>query len=693
MNIIHIRFFVVTVLLFSTCNIYAVSESGKPIPSEAPAQAPPAPSGSGAKEDTSRSHPFDDAVKLKYFLEAAKNEAAWELLQTYGINEQNIGQNPFLSNVSALTSKTGLTPSPAVPLVTPHAAAGQGLLSATSVADALGTYIAERFKQEAELYALQQLVKEMKVLPIRPIQAAFPRSNGYLNTLKDREVSWTDWPVLQSSFKNDITQFPDHIGDFIDAFYAENDSSEKHFIITLVVCAGDEVARTGRTPYVLIDRLQRTGQDFVTKHGPVDQTVANTKAGLDALTLFSRTLTKNGEDKWCNAREIEEFLKSGTHINTVDAVLLLLGLSYAQEKDIYDQLEVWAKGKASGGDNYIFSNSDTAKKFAFKVSEAKEQLKSLSSAFERIKADVDQLPKVANKAAEFVTAEQLIQDLKSLSAELCTTIHKLDANINTDTIKAEIDKSSVIAAAIVTLINDAYTKQYPAMIGDCISILTSLETDGVSSFENVKEFIRTNGPFFASIAAATNTSELKEALESYALPPGSYTQKQNSSFTVTLNAYFGAQLGAETLTGNLTGTGVARTRARAGFTAPVGIDLNWGNISSGTAKKSATGSWSLFLPVIDVGAVTTWRLGKGSGEISPVTWGNLLSPGLYGVWTRKGAPFAVMLGGQYGPQLRKVSGSGDVKIERHAVLFPAVAVTFDLPLLNLYTARPRSDSK
>ena len=43
-----------------------------------------------------------------------------------------------------------------------------------------------------------------------------------------------------------------------------------------------------------------------------------------------------------------------------------------------------------------------------------------------------------------------------------------------------------------------------------------------------------------------------------------------------------------------------------------------------------------------------------------------------------------MAGAQYGPELRKISTSGANTIERAAVQFPVIGLTFDIPLFNLY---------
>jgi len=187
--------------------------------------------------------------------------------------------------------------------------------------------------------------------------------------------------------------------------------------------------------------------------------------------------------------------------------------------------------------------------------------------------------------------------------------------------------------------------------------------------------------FVASIAEANSPEEIEHAIELFALPPGSSRmKKQPGRFAVALNAYSGLAGGAERLDGD------DFTKSFGAVTAPVGLSLSWGlghkkkNEAGGT-KNVNLGSLGFFIPLLDVGAVTAFRFKDNTSQNLPdLTWGNILSPGLYLVYDFKGKwPISLGLGGQSGPGLRKVTVANDVVIEKSGVRYGAF-LTVDIPI-------------
>jgi hypothetical protein len=114
--------------------------------------------------------------------------------------------------------------------------------------------------------------------------------------------------------------------------------------------------------------------------------------------------------------------------------------------------------------------------------------------------------------------------------------------------------------------------------------------------------------------------------------------------------------------------------------------VSGGNVADATVSTRffQTGSWSVFLPILDVGAVASWRLGSGGGQIPAITWSNIVAPGLFVVWTKKDTPLSILFGAQYGPELTKISASGGTTLEKATLQFPAIEFTFDIPIFSLY---------
>ncbi|MGE0589858.1 MAG: hypothetical protein AB7O48_14875 [Cyclobacteriaceae bacterium] len=196
----------------------------------------------------------------------------------------------------------------------------------------------------------------------------------------------------------------------------------------------------------------------------------------------------------------------------------------------------------------------------------------------------------------------------------------------------------------------------------------------------LKEQILKYGTFMAAIAQAESADEVKAIMKSVALPPGSSLIKAESKFNITVNGYVGFSYGQE----------VNHEKAMiAGAHLPVGVAL------SGSTSAKAIGALSLFLSVVDLGAIATYRHSTDDGSVNldplpELTFQNILAPGAYLVLGRLGnTPLAFNMGAQLGPALRKIqsdpnSGQPSATIQSSDLRWN-IGLTVDIPLFNLYT--------
>jgi hypothetical protein len=197
-------------------------------------------------------------------------------------------------------------------------------------------------------------------------------------------------------------------------------------------------------------------------------------------------------------------------------------------------------------------------------------------------------------------------------------------------------------------------------------------------------------------------------LDIAALPVGSYKIKRNTLSEISLNAYPGLALGIEyrqnTASAN---TNVAASTGVIAFTAPIGLGFNWGNRKDtlrASERKTAnrneymtytkdgkrrsrvvTGSsHSLFISVIDIGAVTAFRINDDDTEKLPeFTWENILAPGVFYIYGIKNSPLSIGGGLQYGPQLRKITATN---AEISESMFSArIFLSVDVPLFSFFS--------
>jgi hypothetical protein len=189
------------------------------------------------------------------------------------------------------------------------------------------------------------------------------------------------------------------------------------------------------------------------------------------------------------------------------------------------------------------------------------------------------------------------------------------------------------------------------------------ENPGVKTDRMTVALIR----FINGMMLAQNSADVEAAIRGLVSNGGTYLDKRRASFTVGLNTYPGL-LGGIEFTGNKT------SKFFGGVTAPVGLNVTWGNFMG-------KGSFGLFVPIIDVGAVTRIRFDNDDDTepLPPLTLKNVFSPGLYIVIGFAKVPFSFNVGTQYGPEVKSISTG----VSQSSFRLGA-GVTIDIPLFNLY---------
>lgn len=183
------------------------------------------------------------------------------------------------------------------------------------------------------------------------------------------------------------------------------------------------------------------------------------------------------------------------------------------------------------------------------------------------------------------------------------------------------------------------------------------------------------GSFMAAVAEAKNSDEVAYAIDRIALPPGSAAMKKSSAFSLMINAYGGISGGVEFL-----GQGIGEGRDAKTLLAPwapLGFDFSFGN-------KKGNASRGLFLPFIDVGALAAFRLGDNqAADVPQLKWSNIIAPGAYLVFgITRAVPMSLSIGGQLGPNLRKVNVQGVTLDDQRGYRIGAT-LAIDIPVLRL----------
>ncbi|MEM6814181.1 MAG: hypothetical protein AAF600_07260 [Bacteroidota bacterium] len=218
--------------------------------------------------------------------------------------------------------------------------------------------------------------------------------------------------------------------------------------------------------------------------------------------------------------------------------------------------------------------------------------------------------------------------------------------------------------------------------------------------------------FLVAVSKAEDAEALTTAIEAIALPPGSAIIKRESALNISLNGYAGFYSGVERI------YEINSNAGAVAFTVPVGVAISksFGEPCEGTTTTcKRSGSWSLFLSAIDIGAFTSVRFKDGDEALPEIKFKNIFAPGIQLIYGIPKSSFSIAALAQLGPFLRKVKGpvsitttntsttmvdpmdpntttvTSTITTESTAVLDERPAIRFgvsfllDIPLINFYT--------
>lgn len=226
-----------------------------------------------------------------------------------------------------------------------------------------------------------------------------------------------------------------------------------------------------------------------------------------------------------------------------------------------------------------------------------------------------------------------------------------------------------IAKSLNQLTFEIRQKRFPIAIITTMDIIERILPEG--SWTCGQRTLMKYGTFMATAVAATSSEEVRQAIEAFALPPGSAAIKKFSSFSIALNAYVGVGGGYETLQS-------VGSKPYYALATPIGFTF-----SRGFGKG---GALSLLVSVIDIGALTAYRFdGNNTQALPELKFENVLAPGGYLIYGFPKLPLSFGIGAQYGPSLRSVTNS-TLNISTTTGWRAGAFLAVDIPLINLFSS-------
>ncbi len=302
-----------------------------------------------------------------------------------------------------------------------------------------------------------------------------------------------------------------------------------------------------------------------------------------------------------------------------------------------------------------------------------------------------------------IYAEQLSKnEMKKIESNLASLNKKLAKNkMKPNKVKKDLDdlKASMASASIPVDTSDfnsvaqklnslGRTKQ---VLNPDVSMKTQIVLAEVNETINWDKLPTTQakllkyGSFMAALVESESPEQAHAAIETIALPPGSYSIKRESRFYTSLNGYLGGFYGREIIDGADNGNDFFDFNNLA-LTAPVGVYFGWGNWG-----KNLKNPWSFgfSIPLVDLGNIASYRFTSGDDQVESIPTiqlKDIVSPGAFLEFGIGGTPLSLGLGAQLGARLRSVEPGADANSIGDMYWRYGFSLKVDIPILNFYSS-------
>jgi hypothetical protein len=651
---------------------------------------------------------------------------------TYSQIQKNFSNNPFIR----LPQLAGSSAAPAI--LGTQGISALGGLNVTTFADGLAKFLVERVKEELSTAFFTRFKDELAKYP--DLQILFPTTYTALRAVDVEIYNYTSYiNLLREAFIKDFqTMLPQLRRLVMDKRYEPffNNPSNKFLQpILLTSISISEQLQHGKHPGEI---LHNVANDATLKLDSIDP---NLKPSFLTLDLFVQSLRSNSQEHYLVPFDtIRQYL-----FRDEITLRIYLGLLYQQAENINFTIRGQSKSFRSILDSAA-STANEFEKLKSKIEEDQMAIADRTNAVHQTLQAIRQQnrnPETKATYSEYFSFYSQTLDLLEYSASVAEkwgaslneekkntyffvarsagncyldinqkkyasailglysiydTVfvkNKLSSELNRLASTGLTEKPTLnailpqVSAVAVTEKGKNLIKDLQKLIADttpnCETIskkLKELSLEITSNQSVVIQKLIKYGNFGAQLAAAENSEDVKNLIESVALPAGSSSIKRKSSFNVSLNSYVGIFGGSE----RIKGVDNSFRINSYGLAAPVGISVSRGHsiFFIGTGKKNWGWSSSIFLSIVDIGAIASFRFTNDSTESIPnIELKDIISPGIFFSLGIPKTPISINAGYQIGPLLRKVTATNNELGESYTRI--SISVCVDIPLLNFYT--------
>lgn len=217
-----------------------------------------------------------------------------------------------------------------------------------------------------------------------------------------------------------------------------------------------------------------------------------------------------------------------------------------------------------------------------------------------------------------------------------------------------------------------YLGDYVSAFNGIIQIVSQLNQKyNVPGLEKVYKSLLSSGAFLTEIVNAKDGKEVESILNTYSLSSASYRLKYKNSICITINSYIGAIYTADIDLNS-------GYKSNFGLFAPVGLSM-----SLKTEPGCMFSSFSIFLGLIDVGAIASYRYESSTAILPEINIKDIFSISYNNLFSISDSPFSIGFGIRLGPALREITTNGNIVIGNNPLQASVFAVV-DVPIIKIY---------
>ncbi len=522
-------------------------------------------------------------------------------------------------------------------------------LDVTNIADGIAKFLIKRGKQELSIAFFDKFREELKKFP--ELIYLFPLSSEIVQNIENYNYQ-TLLQELKDAFTKDLLNMPANLLSLRD--------------ITQAACAGD--TSCGKR-IDIINKAFKNGAGFDSRF--LILPLIAMQEMLDGNNIIEIANNLSGDESVCGKNDdlsgviqlsailFESFRTdksdrsifiNQTSLKTLffseDMLRIFIGLMYQK----YHAMECY-KG--------LTVNTKSFQELLQILLNTKDKFYAKLSSFDKI----NQAYATMKKRAEDATKTDVGSYISVVAASftmLSNSVNAVAYLVPQNNLPAKLKQLTDNFSIAASICSDIGQRNYAGIFNTAVKFITENKVMEDKSKEKLVKYLS----FAANLATASNSDEVAQAIETVALPPGSYSVKQRSAVSISFNGYVG--YGWDVNKGH-------------GVYAPVGFSF-----SAGLGKKNG-GAFTLFTSLIDVGGIVSYRLKDGTTDAlkQEIRLESIISPSAQVFFSIPRTPVAFGCGWKMTPKLFYSNQSGFQTVPPTSVF--NVSALIDIPIFAIYS--------